>query len=185
LFLEGRQSVKRQPGRQRADRQVARRPPAPEARQRVKPDAVVARVTEMITPLCAAEGMELVLVEYRREPGGRVLRLIIDRPGGVAVDDCVAISRQAGDYLDVALGVEEAYRLEVSSPGTQRPLVRPEDFDRFKGQLTRIRTRTALDGRRNYKGTLLGISEGTVHLSVDGVTVAIAFDDIERARLAG
>ena len=152
---------------------------------RIKPGAVAARVTEMIGPMCAAEGMELVLVEYRREPGGRVLRLIIDKPGGVGVDDCVAISRQASDYLDVALGVEEAYRLEVSSPGAQRPLVRPEDFDRFKGQTARIRTRTALGGRRNYKGALLGISEGVVRLSVDGVTVAIPFDDIERARLAG
>ena len=151
----------------------------------LKADVVAARVTEMITPLCAAEGMELLLVEYRREAGGRVLRLTIDKPGGVRVDDCVGISRQASDYLDVGLGIEEAYRLEVTSPGTERPLVRIADYERFKGNEARIRTREPVDGRKNFKGALLGTADGIVHLSVDGNRIAIAFDAIERGRLAG
>ncbi len=153
-------------------------------RARPKADAVAARVRELIGPLCSAEAMELVHVEYRREAAGRVLRLYIDKPGGVRVDDCAMISRQAGDYLDVALGLEEAYRLEVSSPGTERPLVRAEDFERFKGRSARIRTREPADGRRNYKGVLSGMSDGVVHLSVGGDTFHIPFSQIEKATLA-
>jgi ribosome maturation factor RimP len=138
----------------------------------------------MIEPLCASEGIELVLVEYRREPGGRVLRLYIDKPGGVKVDDCAMISRQVGDYLDVASGLEEAYRLEVSSPGIHRPLVKTEDFERFKGRTARIRTREPLDGRRNFKGILQGISDGVIRLAAGSETLSIPFDQVEKSVLA-
>ena len=88
-----------------------------QAAEKVVPNAllkapeVVAKVKEMIEPVCASEGMELVQVEYQRESGGRVLRLYIDKPGGVRIEDCAYISRQVGDYLDVGLPLEETYRL--------------------------------------------------------------------------
>jgi ribosome maturation factor RimP len=185
LFLEdGEQAVKGRKKKQSAGKDHGQ--PSPKTRRaRLKADTVVARVKEMIEPVCNAEGMELVQVEYQREPGGRVLRLYIDKPGGIGIDDCVAISRQAGDYLDVGLGIDEAYRLEVSSPGTERPLVKEEDFDRFKGHEARLRTREALDGRKNFKGVLLGMAGGAVRLSVDGDSMSIPFEQVEKAKLAG
>lgn len=150
----------------------------------LKAGAVVERVREMVDPLCTAEGIELVHVEYRRESAGRVLRLYIDKPGGIRVDDCAMISRQVSDFLDVALDLEETYRLEVSSPGTARPLVKAQDFERFKGRTARIRTREVLNGSRNFKGVLLGISGGMIRLSAGNETLNIPFEQVDKAALA-
>ena len=92
---------------------------------------IVERVWQLAQPLCASEGVELVHVEYQREQGGRTLRLYLDKPGGVTLDDCAGISRHLGDLLDVSLETAASYRLEVSSPGSKRPLGRLEDFKRF------------------------------------------------------
>ena len=127
--------------------------------------------------------MELVQVEYQREAGGRVLRLFIDRPGGVTLDDCIQISRQAGDVLEVCLENMGPYSLEVSSPGTNRPLVKQFDYERFKGRRAKIKTIQALDGQKNFKGVLAGISEGLVKLSVDDNTITIPIMEIAKAHL--
>lgn len=127
--------------------------------------------------------MELVQVEYQREAGGRVRRLFIDRPGGVTLDDCVQISRQAGDVLEVGLENMGPYRLEVSSPGTNRPLAKQLDYERFKGKRAKIKTIQALDGQKNFKGVLAGISEGLVKLAVEGNTITIPFIEIAKAHL--
>ena len=153
-------------------------------RDKLKAGAVVERVRKIVDPLCTAEGIELVHLEYRRESAGRVLRLYIDKPGGIRVDDCAMISRQVSDYLDVALELEETYRLEVSSPGTARPLVRAQDFERFKGHTARIRTREALNGSRNFKGVLLGMSGGMIRLSVGNETLDIPIEQVDKAALA-
>jgi len=145
---------------------------------------IIAQVTALIEPVCEAEGMELVAVQFRNEHGGRILRLLLDRPGGVTLDDCVAISREAGDLLDVGLTVETGpYRLEVSSPGPDRPLVKRSDFERFSGQAARIRTREAQDGRRNYTGTIEGMDGNTVRLRLDDGIAMLDFDNIARAQL--
>lgn len=146
---------------------------------------VVTRVYELIEPLCIAEGFELVHVEYQRETGGRILRIYIDKPGGVTLDDCVDISRQAGDILDVSFENDWSYNLEVSSPGFDRPLVKLQDFERFKGFQTKIRTNQPLNGQRNFKGILLGISDNDVNVSIDNRTVHIPFNSITKARLIG
>jgi ribosome maturation factor RimP len=146
--------------------------------------AVAAEVRRLSEPVCAAEGVELVHVEYQREAGGRVLRLYIDRPGGVTLDDCVHVSRQLGDLLDVQLETEGPYRLEVSSPGVERPLGLPADFDRFKGREATIRTVRPRDGRRQFKGVLEGMDDGDVVLQAREETVRITLDEILRARLA-
>lgn len=146
-------------------------------------EKIVPQIWDLIEPLCEAEGMELVQVEYQREAGGRVLRLFIDRPGGVTLDDCVQISRQAGDVLEVGLENMGPYRLEVSSPGTNRPLAKQLDYERFKGKRAKIKTIQALDGQKNFKGVLAGISEGLVKLAVEGNTITIPFIEIAKAHL--
>jgi ribosome maturation factor RimP len=149
----------------------------------VKQEKIVLQVWDLIEPLCEAEGMELVQVEYQREAGGKVLRLFIDRPGGVTLDDCVQISRQAGDVLEVGLENVGPYNLEVSSPGTNRPLAKQLDYERFKGRQAKIKTIRALDGQKNFRGVLAGISEGRVKLSVEGNTITIPFMEIAKAHL--
>ncbi|QTA93386.1 ribosome maturation factor RimP [Desulfonema magnum] len=130
-------------------------------------------IRQIAEPLCEAEGMELAHVEYQREAGGRVLRLYIDRPGGVTLNDCVYISRQVNDLLDVhfmSSGIEdEPYNLEVSSPGPNRPLGKRTDFERFRGKKVKIRTLGPVDGKKNIQGVLAGLSEEIVPPSVSGL----------------
>jgi ribosome maturation factor RimP len=144
---------------------------------------MVVKVWQAAEPLCLSEGLELVHVEYQREPAGRTLRIYLDKPGGVTLDDCVNISRQLGDLLDVSLDTDVSYRMEVSSPGAQRPLGRLGDFERFNGRRAKVRTAQALDGRKNFTGTLQGLSGLSVLLLVDNQTLSIAFNDIVKAHL--
>ena len=136
-------------------------------------------------PLCEAEGMELVHVEFLRESGGRTLRMFIDKPGGVSLDDCARISRQVGDYLDVGMEDIGPYNLEVSSPGPERPLGRISDYDRFKGSRAKISILEAIDGRKNFTGILDGVSGDNIRLQVNDTTIAIPLDAVRRARLTG
>ena len=140
----------------------------------------VARLAE---PLCQAAEMELVHVEYQREPGGLTLRVYLDKSGGVTLDDCVYISRQLEDILDVHAPTAPPYRLEVSSPGVDRPVGKLGDFIRFQGHQAKIRVGTAVDGRKNFTGTLAGVIDETIQLTVDKETVSLKFKDITRARL--
>jgi ribosome maturation factor RimP len=148
------------------------------------PDKVVAdQVWSLAEPVCTAEGFELVHVVFRREAGGRILRLYIDKPGGVTLEDCAAISRQLGDVLDVNLSTVDTYNLEVSSPGPERPLGRPEDYERFKGAPAKIRTIRALNGQKNFTGILGGLAEDAVLLRINEQTLAIPLAEISMARL--
>nr|WP_181549458.1 ribosome maturation factor RimP [Desulfosalsimonas propionicica] len=144
----------------------------------------VAKVAwELGDPLCAAEGLELIHVEYQREPAGWVLRLFIEKPGGVGVEECSRVSRQLGDLLDIKLDTDVSYTLEVSSPGPQRPLSKKADFDRFAGEMARIRTRQALGGQKNFKGLLAGTADDAVRLILDCETIEIPYQEITKARL--
>jgi len=144
---------------------------------------VIALVNTLAEPLCENEGMELVHVEYQRESAGWVLRLYIDRPGGIMLEDCARVSRQMGDLLDVRVENIGPYSLEVSSPGIDRPLGKASDYERFKGNIARIRTSMPADGQKNFKGILSGLEDGVVTLLIDDKTVAIPFQTITRARL--
>jgi ribosome maturation factor RimP len=148
-----------------------------------KEKKIAAQVIELAGPLCEAEGIELVHVEYQRESRGRILRLYIDKPGGVTLDDCAFISRQLGDILDVSFEHSLAYNLEVSSPGLERPLGKESDYEKFRGQKASIRTYQPVDGKKKFQGILDGISDGTVLLKVNDKTVFIPFQVINRARL--
>jgi ribosome maturation factor RimP len=150
----------------------------PESREKI-----ISRVSDIAAPLCEAEGIEIVNLDYQREAGGRILRLYIDKPGGVTLDDCTRISRQLSDILDVHLELAISYSLEVSSPGPDRPLGKVSDFNRFQGNMAKIRTHQAIDGQKNFTGVLLGVSEEIVRLMIDQKTVSIPFRDIHRARL--
>ena len=139
---------------------------------------------ELIGRTVEPMGYELVGVEYlSRGKAGRLLRVYIDQASGITVDDCVAVSRQLSAMLDVEDPIGEHYELEVSSPGLDRPLFRPEHFERFAGERVRIRLSRPLDGRRNFEGLLGGLVEGAVELTVDGEVFRIAPDDIDSARL--
>lgn len=141
-------------------------------------------IRDLAEPLCESEGYELVHVEFQAEPGGRILRLYIDKPGGVTLDDCVTVSRQLSDLLDVALEDMGPYSLEVSSPGPERPLGKIEDFSRFQGNRAKIRTVRPIEGQKNFTGVLSGVDRDTVNLTTAEKTVAIPYDLIQKARLA-
>ena len=147
--------------------------------------SLVALTLTLGEPLCQAEQMELVHVECQREPQGRVLRLYIDKAGGVKLDDCVNISRQIGDLLDVHFDQECAYNLEVTSPGPNRPLARPADFERIKGQRVRVSVDPPLAAnRRRINGVLEGLAETDKVAILSGTQrVEVPLADIKRAHL--
>jgi ribosome maturation factor RimP len=128
-------------------------------------------------------GMGYELVELQAANGGRMLRLFIDKPGGIAVEDCAAVSRQLSRVLEVE-GVNYE-RLEVSSPGLDRPLRKSTDFARFAGHKADVKMRTPdASGRRRFVGVLRGAGDGRVAMELEGQkTVQLALDDVERARL--
>jgi ribosome maturation factor RimP len=125
-----------------------------------------------------------VNVLYRREAGGWVLRVFVDKPGGITLDDCQRVSQQLGDLLDVEDPIEHPYTLEVSSPGLERPLLGEGDFARFAGRLVRLQTTVPVEGRRRFRGLLLGMAGGAVRLEVEGGRlVDIPHASVERANL--
>jgi ribosome maturation factor RimP len=138
------------------------------------------RLENLVEP--AVSGMGYELVDVQASNGGRHLRLFIDKPGGVTLDDCAAISR----HLTRVLAVEgiDYERLEVSSPGLDRPLRKEADFARFAGRKAQIRMRTPdATGRRKFAGVLRGVEAGQVSMELEEQTVRLALDDVDRARL--
>ena len=134
----------------------------------------------MVEPVVTGMGYELV--DLQSSNGGRLLRLFIDKPGGIGVEDCAAVSRQLARVREVE-GVDYD-RLEVSSPGLDRPLRKSSDFERFAGQRAEVRMRTPdPGGRRKFVGVLRGAADGRLNLELDGRIVALALADVERAKL--
>jgi ribosome maturation factor RimP len=147
---------------------------------------------QLIDPICRAHAVELVDVRYLREPGGAVIRVIIDRdaPGvelgsGVSLEDCTGVSRDVSTALDVHEDIlpSGAYRLEVSSPGLERPLVKLTDFERFAGREVKVRTRTPIERQRRFHGKLLGVVDRRIELDQDGKILQIPHEDIAQAKL--
>lgn len=130
----------------------------------------------------AVEGLGYELVDIQVANHSRLIRVFLDKPGGVGVDDCADVSR----HLTRVLAVEgiDYDRLEVSSPGLDRPLRKASDFERFSGHQVDVRMRQPdASGRRRFVGTLGGLKAGAVTLAVEGRTVLLELDDMERARL--
>ena len=145
--------------------------------------AVTQRVWELAEPLALTAGLELVDVHYRSEGGRQILRLLIDRPeGGVTLDQLTAVSRELGDVLDGHDAVPGRYHLECSSPGLNRPLVREGHFRRAVGQQVRVRTRTPIGDRCQFRGRLVEVTaEGVRVNDSDVAMVTIPFLTIEKA----
>jgi len=144
---------------------------------------------EIAGPLLSSLGIELVDLEYRREGRMMVLRLFIDREGGVTLDDCTKVSRELSEILDVEDFIRGRYTLEVSSPGLNRPLTKAADYERYRGRLVRIRTFELLaddagNPRKTFTGELLGLEDGVVRLQLrEGQTAGIPVDKVAKANL--
>ena len=145
---------------------------------------IVSRVNELILPLLTAQGLELVETQLLRPRRGRAtLRLFLDRPGGITLEEITRISRVAGELLEVHDLIPESYNLEVSSPGLTRPLKKPADYRRCVGRLVRVTTRNLWEGRQVHRGFLQGVEDDRITLKVEGAQYHIPFDQIARARL--
>jgi ribosome maturation factor RimP len=128
--------------------------------------------------------MEIVLAEIKGGGNRSTVRIFIDQPGGISLSDCERFSKRLSVLLDVEDWIPFSYVLEVSSPGLNRPLVKEADFRRFSGKRATVRTRTPVEGQKNFKGRILGVTEGRVGLEVaTGKQVEIAIRDIEKANL--
>jgi ribosome maturation factor RimP len=155
-------------------------------------EQLVLALEPLIDPICRAYGIELVEVRCLREPAGMVIQIIIDRavPGvevgsGVSLEDCTGVSRDVSTTLDVHddLLPSGAYRLEVSSPGLERPLVKLADFERFSGREVNVRTRTPIERQRRFRGKLLRVVDQSIELDQDGKVLLIPHADIAQANL--
>ncbi|HEX7127077.1 MAG TPA: ribosome maturation factor RimP [Thermodesulfobacteriota bacterium] len=133
------------------------------------PSSTVETVYRLAEPVAAALGLEVIDIEYRREGGGWVLRLFIDKPGGVSLDDCTAMSRELSPVLDVEDPIEHAYHLEVSSPGATRPLKTDRDFERFRGRRVRISTYEKIGDRKTFIGRLVSHTAEAIDLDEETV----------------
>ena len=148
---------------------------------------VEARAQEMLEPIVAGEGLELLEVEFVREREGWVLRLFIDKPGGrVGLDECSQVSRAVDTVLDVEDIVPHEYNLEVSSPGLNRPLKKPSHYERVKGQKIKVKTFGPIGEppRKNFTGTLTEVAADAIAVDVEGAgSFRISFKDIAKANL--
>ena len=141
-------------------------------------------IWSIVEPVIEGLGYEVVDIEYRPHPTDGLLRIYIDGPNGIVLDDCTAVSHQISSVLDVEDPIPGFYHLEISSPGLDRPLFTEAQFERFVGSEVRIQLETPMiDGRRKYKGKLLGISGGEVRILQDGEEVDLPFSQIQKARL--
>lgn len=129
-------------------------------------------------------GYELVGVEFVGQgKGAALLRIYIDHADGITLDDCVEVSRQVSGVLDVEDPIQENYRLEVSSPGLDRPLFELEHFERFKGSKVKLKTRVKIENRHRFTGLLSGVEENQVLIEEDGNSYRIPFEEIDSAKL--
>ena len=153
------------------------------------------RLVNIVEPICASRGLELVDVRYLPNPRGPLVRIFIDRPGGaegpsgagsgVSLEDCTDVSRAVSAVVDESGDdpIPGAYHLEVSSPGLDRPLVKLTDFQRYAGHEVKVRTDAPVQGRRRFHGTLLGVTGEQVRIDLEGLEVAIPFSEIAEANL--
>jgi ribosome maturation factor RimP len=148
-------------------------------------EAVASKIEEIARRVADPEGLEVVEVEVKGGGAHRFVRISIDKPDGVTHGDCELISQQVGTILDVEDVVPGGrYTLEVSSPGVERRLLKPQDFQRFQGKKAKVTLREPLEGRRNWEGTLAGLEDGLIRLDQDkGDPVRFPFEMVQKANL--
>ncbi len=140
-------------------------------------------VLSVIEPVVESLGFELVGVEYLVQGGDGLLRVYIDSENGIDVEDCRRVSHQLSGVLDVEDVIKGHYSLEISSPGLDRPLFSVAHFERFIGAEVKLRLDAHQDGRRNFRGEIVGVEDGDVVLRIDGEEVCVPFIAIDRANL--
>ena len=146
---------------------------------------IIQTVERLLTPVVEAEGVSLVDVTYQRQHGTWVLCLTLEKPGGITLDDCAEWSRRLGAVLDEADVMAHGYTLEVASPGLTRPLKKTKDFQRFIREPVRVTLYAPVNGRRNFRGTLVSADETVIGLRLEGQeeTVMLPFRQIAKAHL--
>ncbi len=145
---------------------------------------VIDEVERLAGPVVASQGITLVDVVYRREPSGRTLRLIVDKVGGVSLEECASISTELADLLDVKSQIHGPYNMEVSSPGLDFRLTKPGHFRHFEGRRVAVWVRSPVDGKKFFEGVLQSFSEGgVVTVAVGEEVIAVSFDNVAKARL--
>jgi ribosome maturation factor RimP len=145
---------------------------------------VVSKIEEIAERVAASEGLEVVEVELKGTGGNRLLRIFIDKPEGVSHADCETISQQVGTILDVEDVVPGHYTLEVSSPGVERKLLKPNDYIRFQGKKAKIVLREPVEKQRHWEGTLAGFENEAISLAVNADRVLrFPLNQVERANL--
>ena len=142
------------------------------------------RATALLEPIIQEHGFELVDVEYVKEAGTWYLRGYIDKPGGITVNDCEAVSRAFGEKLDKKDFIEDSYIMEISSPGLDRPLKKDKDFERNMGKLVEVRTYRPIEKQKEFCGTLTAYDNSSVTIDEDGVQRVFDRKDIALIRLA-
>jgi ribosome maturation factor RimP len=146
--------------------------------------SIISRLEELIQPLIESQGADLVELQYGRPRRGRgILRLFVDRAGGITLEELTRISRMVGGLLEVHDVIPGAYTLEVSSPGLTRALKKPQDYQRYVGRLVRITTRAPWEGRQVHSGILEGLRDDQVCLKEGESVCCIPLSEIARARL--
>ena len=145
----------------------------------------IAKIEEIARRVAGSEGIEIVEVELKGSGRQQLLRIVIDKPAGVTHGDCEFITQQVGTILDVEDVVPGGrYTLEVSSPGVERRLVKPQDYQRFQGKKVKVTLRDPVAGRRNWEGTLAGLEDGMIRLDVErGDPVRFPFEQVQKANL--
>ena len=146
-------------------------------------DRLEKKLSDLFEPVIESMAYELVGVELTGSGNGTILRIYIDAENGITVDDCQAVSYQVSGILDVEDPMQGHYTLEVSSPGIDRPLVKPEHFEQFTGELVKIRSTEAVLGRKNFKGILESFDGEYLYVAVDNEVYEIPFDIVEKANL--
>lgn len=147
------------------------------------PADIVSRVTEMIMPFLNENGIELVEMTYRREQLGMTLRLLVDTPGGVLIEECESVNGCLSDLLDKNDIIGDHYVIEVCSPGLDRPIKTDKDFARSIGKDLTVTTFGPVDGSRNHEGSLIGMDAANIVLESDGLSIVIPRDKIALAKL--
>jgi ribosome maturation factor RimP len=145
---------------------------------------LINQIKEVAQPLCQAENFELVHLEIAKSNQEKIVRLFLDKQGGITVKDCVYISRQLGDLIDVQIENIGSYRLEVSSPGPNRPLNTKEDFYRFRGERVKIWTNELIENQKKFVGILETVNDDSIMILVDKKKIDISDHVISRAKLA-
>ncbi len=143
----------------------------------------LSELTRLLQPLIEDLGYEFVGLEHSANPKNAFVRIYIDAADGVDIDDCERVSREVAALLDVEDPITGNYNLEVSSPGLDRPLFTPEHFERFAGEAASVTLFAPEDGRRKFKGRILGAGDGRVRMEQDGTEVSFAFENIAKAKL--